>query len=622
MKQWQHYLQEANHKVLIRCDHKNLEYFQMSKVLSRRQARWAEILSSYDFTIKHLEGKKNPADGPSRRPDYEEGYERPTTRLFATFAVTTVQLYLDLLPAIKAVQASDSLAADVKRRIVDTRMVGYPDLSKAGGPDVPTKEQWKVISGALTYEWRIYVPADALLRNKVISVFHDNPESGHFGALRSAELVSRDFYWPVLDAAIRKFIAGCEVCHRIKAPRHAHHGINMPLPPPLHTWEGITMDFVTDLLKSTNSGFTGIAVIVDRLTTMAIYLPCRKDIDSRELDRMFFEHMICRDGVPDNIITDRGTQFTSQFWTRVCSHLSINYRLSTAFHPQTDGQMERQNHTMEQYLRAFCNDEQDNWVELLPLAEFAYNNSMHASTRMTPFWALYHRNPQMQFEAPKPPALHLKSVIQADAVLKGLEETHRVLRKNLLKAQKRQSKYTSGKEITFKVGDKVWLSTKHLRTTRPLKKLDYKRTGPYTVSRIINKNGYKLDLPNTIHNHNVFHVSLLDRYAPPVAGQPPSEPQLMIVDDAGDQEWEVKRILDAKLRYRKLHCLVQWAEYSHVRTSWEPAEILQNAQELVDDFHWTQPQKPRRKWIKFRDSAAKEMGWVLGLGGGGKASIV
>jgi len=595
MKQWRHYLEGANHKVLIRCDHKNLEYFQMSKVLSRRQARWGEILPSYDFTIEHLEGKKNPADGQSRRPDYEEGYERPTARLLATLAVTTVEPYNDLLPAIKAAQASDWLAADVKRRIVDTRMVGHPDLSKAGVLDGPTKEQWKVISGALTYEGRIYVPADASLRNKVISLFHDNPESGHFGALRTAELISRDFYWPALDATIRKFIAGCEICHRIKAPRHARHGVNMPLPPPLHPWEGITMDFVTDLPESTDSGFTGIAVIVDRPTKMAIYLPCRKDIDSPELARMFFEHVICKHGVPDNIITDCGTQFTSRFWARVCSHLSINHRLSTAFHPQTDGQTERQNQTMERHLRAFCNYEQDNSVELLPLAKFAYNNSLHASTRMTPFRALYHRNPQMQFKAPKPPASHLKSEIEADTVLEGLEDTHRILRENLLKAQQQQTKHAGGKQIIFEVGDQVWLSTKHFRTTRPSKKLDYKRTGPYTVSRVINKNAYKLDLPNTMRNHNVFHVSLLDRYAPPVTGQPPSEPQPTIVEDAGVQEWEVEWILDAKLRYRNLHYLVQWAGYSHIRTSWEPAENLENAQEMVDEFHRTHPEKPWRK---------------------------
>jgi len=294
MRQWRHYLEGANHKILIQCDHKNLEYFQTSKVLSRRQARWAEILSSYDFVIEHLEGQKNPADGPSRRPDYEKGYERPTARLLATLAATTVEPYDNLLPAIKAAQASDSLATDVKHRIVGAPMVGDSDLSKTrepGGPaddDEDLDKQWKVVSRVLTYEGRINVPADASLRNKVISLFHDNPESDHFGALRIAELVSRDFYWPALDATIRKFIAGCEVCHRIKAPRNARHGVIMPLLPPSAPWQGITMDFVTDLPESTASGYTGIGVIVDRLTKMAIYLPFRNDIDSPELACMFF----------------------------------------------------------------------------------------------------------------------------------------------------------------------------------------------------------------------------------------------------------------------------------------------------------------------------------------------
>jgi hypothetical protein len=211
---------------------------------------------------------------------------------------------------------------------------------------------------------------------------------------------------------------------------------------------------------------------------------------------------------------------------------------------------------------------------------------------MTPFWAVYHRNPQMQFKAPNAPA-DLKSEIEAAAVLEGLEETHQILRENLLQAQQRQTKYAGGKQITFEVGDQVWLSTKRFRTTRPSKKLDYKRTGPYTVSKIINKNAYKLDLPNTMRNHNVFQVSLLDRYAPPVKGQPPSEPQPTIVDDS--EEWEVDRVLDSKLRYRKLHYLVQWAGYSHIHMSGEQAENLDNAQEMVDDFHQTHPEKPRRK---------------------------
>jgi len=154
-------------------------------------------------------------------------------------------------------------------------------------------------------------------------------------------------------------------------------------------------------------------------------------------------------------------------------------------------------------------------------------------------------------------------------------------------------KYAGGNEITFKVGDRVWLSAKHFRTTRPSKKLDNKRAGPYTVSKIINQNAYKLDLTKTMRNHNVFHISQLDRYTPPFVGQPLSEPLPKIVDELGVEEWEVDRILDSKRRYRKLHYLVQWAGYSHIRTSWEPADNLEHAQELVYEFHRKHPGKPR-----------------------------
>jgi hypothetical protein len=169
MKQWRHYLEGANQKVLIQCDHKNLEYFQTSKVLSRRQARWAEILSSYDFVIEHLEGIKNPANGPSKRPDYEIGYERLTVRLLATLATNTVELYDDLLQEIKTAQAIDVLAANMKRRIVGTPIVNIPDLRRIDELEEDSSNEWKVTTGVLTYEGRIYVQKDDLLCNKVIS---------------------------------------------------------------------------------------------------------------------------------------------------------------------------------------------------------------------------------------------------------------------------------------------------------------------------------------------------------------------------------------------------------------------------------------------------------------------
>jgi len=195
----------------------------------------------------------------------------------------------------------------------------------------------------------------------------------------------------------------------------------------------------------------------------------------------------------------------------------------------------------------------------------------------------------MQFTAPK--ESHPKSEIQTDARPEGLAEAHRTLCENIPEAQQRQTNYAGRKEITFDIGDKVWLSTKHFRTTGPSKKLDYKRVGPYTVSKVINRNTYNFDLRKTMRDHNVFHMSQLDQYTPQVTGLPPNEPLPMMVDDS--EEWDVDSILDSKQRYLTLHYLVRWAGYRYVRTSWEPAENLGNAQEQVDEFHRSHPGKPR-----------------------------
>jgi len=484
LKQWRHHLKGANYNILIRCDHTNLKYFQTSKVLSRRQDRWLENLSADDLVIELLEVSKDPADSPSRQPDYEIGYETPIAGLLATISV---EPYNNLMPAIITAQASDPSAVDLSANVVDRPMID--------GTDTPKEEShWKGVTGVLTDQGRISVRAVDSLRGKVTSLFHVNPESGQFGAPNTTQLVSRDFYWPVMDSRVRKYVSGCEVCHRIKVPWHARHENNLFFETPSWQGEAVTMDFVTDLPESTALSHTGILVIVAWLKKMAIYLPWRKDIDSLELALLFFENLICKRGVLENIVTNCGTQFTSRFWTSVCSHLSTDYRLSTPFHPQMDGLTEGQNQTMEQYLRAFCNYEQDNWVELLPLAEFAYNNMIYTSTKMTPFWANYHYHQVTQFNAPKQPS-SLNSEIQADTFVAGLEETHQTLRRDLEEAQAIQMKYTGGKQVVFEIGDFVWHSTRHFRTTRPSKKLDSKHTGPYTVGKVINKNAYKLDLP-------------------------------------------------------------------------------------------------------------------------------
>jgi hypothetical protein len=143
------------------------------------------------------------------------------------------------MPAIIVAYASDSLAVNISAKLVDRPTIDATDTAKE-------ESQWKVALGVLTYKGRIYVPATDSLRGKVRSLFHENPESAHFGPLKTTAQVSRDFYWPAMDSRVRKYVSSCEACHGIKAPWHARHRINMPLEAPLRPWEGVTMDFVTD----------------------------------------------------------------------------------------------------------------------------------------------------------------------------------------------------------------------------------------------------------------------------------------------------------------------------------------------------------------------------------------
>jgi hypothetical protein len=150
-----------------------------------------------------------------------------------------------LLAEIIEAQKTDQLATDSLRRLAGVNHVTEPVTEHVTQEETAT-EDWAVSPGALIYEGRVCVPDSSGLRSKVTALHHDNPESGHFGALKTAELVSRNFYWPALQTCVRQYVAGCEVCHRVKATRHAKYGVNMPIEPPNQPWEGVTMDFVTD----------------------------------------------------------------------------------------------------------------------------------------------------------------------------------------------------------------------------------------------------------------------------------------------------------------------------------------------------------------------------------------
>jgi transposase InsO family protein len=164
----------------------------------------------------------------------------------------------------------------------------------------------------------------------------------------------------MLRRDVERYVANCHTCKRTKSSRHLPYGVLHPLPTPKRPWKDIAMDFVTGL--PTSRGNDTIWVVVDRLTKMRHFIPCSTIIDAEGLANLFMTHIFRLHGLPDTIVSDRGPQFTSRFWKHLCYSLKIEPQLSTAFHPETDGQTERMNSIMEQYLPAYVNYQQDNWA--------------------------------------------------------------------------------------------------------------------------------------------------------------------------------------------------------------------------------------------------------------------
>jgi RNase H-like domain found in reverse transcriptase/Reverse transcriptase (RNA-dependent DNA polymerase)/Integrase zinc binding domain/Chromo (CHRromatin Organisation MOdifier) domain/Zinc knuckle len=432
---------------------------------------------------------------------------------------------------------------------------------------------------------RLFVPGSdqgKKAQEAILQRCHDDPLAGHMGVEKTYELVNREYSWPQMRKDIIKYVKECALCQRAKARRHRPYGELMSLPIPLGPMQSLSMDFITDLpcVEHGRRNVDAILVIVDRFTKMGFYIPTAKDLDAPGLADVVFERVFMRFGLPRDIISDRGSLFTSSFWKTLMQRACTTLRYSTAYHPQTDGQTERLNQVLEQYLRCYINYHMDDWPQWLPMAEFAYNNAPQASTGRSPFYALYGFHPKFDWSA-------IEDIEKGDSAagfdrIKHLESMREAIKVKLLHAQASQLKHHNKKHTPkrFREGDWVLLWAKNIKSKRPTKKLDFKYLGPFQITQVISSQAYRLRLPQQYGRlHDVFHVSLLEDYYKR-AGEEPPPPQ----EVEGEKEWEVEDILDEKDSHGERMYLLRWKGYPPCEDTWEPESHLEGAKELLTAF--------------------------------------
>ena len=210
---------------------------------------------------------------------------------------------------------------------------------------------WEEVKEVLQYQGLSYILETICY--KVISCQHDDLLVGHFGIEKTRELVGRKYSWPSLRRNVKSYVRGCNVCLTSKAVCHKPYGDMQSLPILTHQWKDLSIDFVTGLPLSADwksNSYDLILIIVNRLTKMVQYEPVKVTIDALGLAKVILDVVVCHHGLSDSIVADRGLLFISKFWSLLCYFLGIKQKLSTAFHPQTDGQTKRQNSTIKAYL--------------------------------------------------------------------------------------------------------------------------------------------------------------------------------------------------------------------------------------------------------------------------------
>lgn len=584
LKEWRHYLYGS--QFTLKTDHHNLKWLLSQPHLSARQMHWLQYFQDFGgvIPIEHIAGKLNGvADGLSRRPDHKP----------ETIAVLHVS-------ECRVEDLSQEIIQATKDDPVTRRIVQHPERY----PKFSVRRElvfWK--------QHRVYIPSNAVLRAKILYECHDAPLAGHLGTAKTMRAVTCQFYWPGMQTDVVKYVRSCESCQRNKPSLQPSAGLLHNLTIPERPWEDISLDMIGPLPRS-KTGHTAIWVFVCRLTKQFHAIASVVECTASDLAQIVMREVIRHHGLPKSIVSDRDPRFIAHFWDCLWKLLGTHLAKSTSYHPQSDGQTERDNRTLIEMLRAFVDAEQDDWDELLPLMEMAYNDAVQASTGFAPYYLNTGRtlNNTLRLATER---IADASAPAAGELLRRWEAALLQAKQHMQAAQERQ-KHQADKhrrDLQFKVGDQVWLSTRTLRDKGiGAAKFFPRFRGPHRVKRVISPDAYELELDSSMRIHPVFHVSELKPWIDNMATFPERvptfarpAPEIVEREDGAEPEWIVEKILAWRLfRNRDLQYLVKWKGFPIEESTWEPISNLTGSQELIQEFEERSRNRPAQRTIRSR----------------------
>jgi hypothetical protein len=576
-REWRHYLEAAPHTT-INTDHASLQYLLTQKEFTnRRQARWSELIQSVLPHIVPIKGDSNVvADPLSRRPDLRDD--------------TSID-YLDsiLCAPVSIVLPDSTLIDDVREAYTDDEQ--WKNFIERQQSE--ENEHYEVVDGLIYVKQghRLVIPDSAELKRKIIAEHHNNNISGHRGVTKTHVEIKQHFYWPQMKRDVTEYVTTCPTCIVSKYTNQHPAGLLQPIPLPDRRWQQVTMDFVSGIPTTSNHSYNMIMVVVDRLSKYAHFVPCYTTNSAKDIAWLFYDHIVRLHGVPEVIISDRDVRFDNEFWQLLCQRMGTEVRMTTAYHPEADGQTERVNRVLIELLRTMVDEEQGDWDDHLSSCEIAYNTSQHSGTQHTPYY-LNHGEEMRKpiYFITDPPSVNPDT----NTLIDGLHASLDRARQHLLVAQQRQADYAnqSRRDVHYNAGDRVWLSTANLQLpTTSSNKLQHRWCGPFTIIQKVGEVNYKLRLTGALKSakiHPIFHVSLLrlfvefDRFS----HDPDDLPPVATWESDGTAVFEVDKIIKHRQHYGKLQYLVKWYNYDAADATWEPADtIASTAPDIVADYH-------------------------------------